>query len=292
MAYRFVPADISVEDAVRRIAAAQLARATSALAGPAADAPATVHDIRKTVKKLRGLIRLARPGFRDYGRENAELRSVGHSLMQLRDSDVMRQTLADLADGTDAFPAMAAALAAHSAATRDPAAAAAAIADARDRLTRIAARVPEWQIRGKGFSTPARALARSHAAARAAMARLAHAPADEGLHEWRKRAKDVLYQMQLIEPVWPALLSVRVRETDRLTELLGQSNDIAVLLQRAATTPLPSDEAMHLATRAGQRQSELLGKALPLGRRLFAGEARAMAGLWTELWEIWRAEGG
>jgi CHAD domain-containing protein len=292
VAYRFLPADTSVEMAVRRIAAAQLERATTALAGPAADDPATVHDVRKTVKKLRGLIRLARPGFRDYTRENAELRSVGQSLTALRDSDVMRQTLADLADGTDAFPAMAAALKAHSAATRDPAATAAAIADARMRLGAIASRVPDWRIRGDGFETPARALARSHAAARAALAALTDPPGDEALHEWRKRAKDVLYQMQLIEPLWPAELSVRVRETDRLTELLGQSNDIAVLLQRAAATPLPADEAMHLSTRAGLRQSQLLGKALPLGRRLFAGKPRAMAALQAELWTIWRAEGG
>ena len=292
MAYRFIPADTSVEHAVRRIAAAQLDRATAALSGPAADAPATVHDVRKTVKKLRGLVRLARPGFKDYERENATLRGVGQSLTQLRDSDVMRQTLADLADGADAFPAMAAALDAHSATLRDPAATARAIAVARDALAEVAARVPHWRIRGHGFATPARALARSHAAARAAMARLSETSADEDLHEWRKRAKDVLYQMQLIEPLWPATLSVRVREADRLTELLGQANDIAVLMQRAAATALPADEAMHLSTRAGQRQSQLLGKALPLGRRLFAGEPKPMAALWTELWDIWRAEGG
>jgi len=292
MSYRFIPADTSVEDAVRRIASSQLARADAALSGPANDAPATLHEVRKTVKKLRGLNRLVRPGFKDYDRENATLRSVGQSLTHLRDSDVMHQTLADLADGADAFPAMAAALEAHSATLRDPAATARAIAVARDALAEVAARVPHWRIRGHGFATPARALARSHAAARTAMARLSDTPADEDIHEWRKRAKDVLYQMQLIEPLWPAALSVRVRETDRLTELLGQANDIAVLMQRAAGTPLPPDEAMHLATRAGQRQSQLLGKALPLGRRLFAGKPKLMAALWTELWEIWRAEGG
>lgn len=292
MAYRFIPSDTSVEDAVRRIAAAHLARAETALAAPGGDAPATVHDVRKTVKKLRGLIRLARPGFSDHARENATLRAVGQSLTLLRDSDVMRQTLADLADGADAFPAMAAALEAHSAAMRDPAATAAAIAAARAALAEVAARVPHWRIRGQGFATPARALAQSHAAARAAMARLSDPPAEDDIHEWRKRAKDVLYQMQLIEPLWPVALSVRVREADRLTELLGQSNDIAVLLQRVARTPLPPDEAMHLATRAGQRQGQLLGKALPLGRRLFAGKPTAMAALWAELWEIWRAEGG
>ncbi len=154
MAYRFTPADPSVAEAVRRIALSQITRALSALDGPAHDAPATVHDTRKTVKKLRGLIRLARPGFRDYDVENAALRATGQSLAHLRDSDVMRQTLADLADGTAAFPTLSAALDAHSATTRDPAATAAATTAARDSLAALAARVPDWHIRGKGFDTP------------------------------------------------------------------------------------------------------------------------------------------
>jgi CHAD domain-containing protein len=292
MAYRFMPADTSVEAAVRRIAAGQLDRAITALSGPDHDAPATVHGARKSVKKLRGLIRLVRPGFAAYGRENAALRATGHSLAHLRDSDVMRQTLADLAGGVVAFPAMAAALDAHSATARDPAAAQAAITAARDALSAIAARVPGWRIRGRGFATPARALARSHAGMQTELAAVTDPPADEAIHDWRKRAKDVLYQMQLIEPVWPAALSLRVRETDRLTELLGQYNDLSVLAARANATPLPRDEAMQLSTRIGLRQAELLATALPLGRRLAAGEPKAFAALVTELWDIWRAEGG
>jgi CHAD domain-containing protein len=292
MSYRFTPADQTVEDAVRRIATTLLTRATDALSGSAQDAPATVHDVRKAVKKLRGLIRLARPGFKAYAPENAALRDIGQSLAHLRDSDVMRQTLSDLADGTDAFPAMTAALDAHSAAARDPAATHAAVTAARAALTDLAARVPRWRIRGADFSTPAKALAHSHAAARQALARIGPSPVADDLHEWRKRAKDVLYQMQLIEPFWPAAIGLRVRESDRLTELLGQYNDLAVLLDRAAATPLPPDEAMHLSTRAGLRQSQILAKAMPLGQRLSAGEPKAMAALWTDLWHIWRAEGG
>lgn len=292
MAYRFMPADASVEAAIHRIATTQLSRAITALSGPDHDTPTTVHDTRKTVKKLRGLIRLVRPGFAAYGRENAALRNTGQSLAHLRDSDVMRQTLADLAGGTDAFPAMTAALDAHSAATRDPDAARAAVTAARDALAAIAARVPDWRIRGHGFATPARALARSHAAMQAALADVSDPPAEEAIHDWRKRAKDVLYQMQLIEPFWPAALSLRVRETDRLTELIGQYNDLSVLAARAAATPLPRDEAMQIATRSGLRQSELLATALPLGHRLAAGDPKAMAALWTDLWAIWRAEGG
>jgi CHAD domain-containing protein len=292
MAYRFTPADPSVAEAVRRIALAQITRALTTLDSPAHDAPTTVHDTRKTVKKLRGLIRLARPGFRDYDAENAALRAIGHTLAHLRDSDVMRQTLADLADGTAAFPAMAAALDAHSATARDPAATTAATAAARDSLAALAARVPGWRIRGKGFTTPARALAATHAVAQKTLARITETPRADDLHTFRKRAKDALYQYQLIEPLWPSAIGLRVRDTDRLTELLGQWNDLAVLLNRASTTPLPPDEAMHLATRAALRQSQLLAKALPLARRLFAGDPRATATLYTDLWHIWRAEGG
>ncbi len=96
----------------------------------------------------------------------------------------------------------------------------------------------------------------------------------------------------MIEPLWPSAIGLRVRDLDRLTELLGQWNDLAVLLDRAATMALPTDESMHLATRAGLRQSQLLAKAMPLARRLFAGNPKGTARLYTDLWHIWRAEGG
>jgi CHAD domain-containing protein len=292
MSYRFLPADASVPIAVRRIATSQLDNALRALSSADPDAPVTIHGVRKSVKKLRGLIRLARPGFRDYDTENAALRAVGQSLAHLRDSDVMRQTLADLADGTDAFPAMAAALSAHAAATRDPGETHRATTSAREALAAIASRVPHWRIRGRDFDTPARALARSHDRAQAALAALSDPPTPDELHDWRKRAKDVQYQLQLIEPFWPSVIGLRMREMDRLTELLGLHNDLSVLLDRAAVTSLPPDEAMHLSTRAHLRQAQILAKARPLGARLFAGNARAMADLWTELWWVWRGEGG
>jgi hypothetical protein len=60
MGYRFRHDDESVEAGLRRIAAEQL---TKALASLDADAlHEGVHDARKRVKKLRGLLRLVRPG--------------------------------------------------------------------------------------------------------------------------------------------------------------------------------------------------------------------------------------
>lgn len=292
MAYRFTPADRTVQDAVRRIARDQLDRAISLLDGPASQSPTAIHDVRKAIKKLRGLIRLARPGFDAYSDENAALRDAGRNLSHLRDADVLCQTLTDLADGSDAFPAMSAALEAERAAHRDPDVIAAAISSARATLSAVADRVPDWRVRGRDFDTPARALAQSHARAQAAMAALGEAPTAIALHDWRKRAKDVQYQLQLIEPFWPAAIGLRLREMDRLTEMLGLCNDLSVLLDRAAVTALPPDEAMHLSTRAHLRRSQMLARARPLGARLFAGNARAMADLWTELWWVWRGEGG
>ena len=79
MAYAITPQDASVEAALRRVAqeearhALEMVRATGEL-GP------RVHEMRKRVKKLRGLLRLVRPVFPDAAAENAVLRDAVNKL--------------------------------------------------------------------------------------------------------------------------------------------------------------------------------------------------------------------
>lgn len=62
MSYRIRP-DATVRTNVRRLARRELARALAALDEPGAlGLQETVHDLRKRCKKVRGVLRLARPG--------------------------------------------------------------------------------------------------------------------------------------------------------------------------------------------------------------------------------------
>lgn len=290
MTYHFLATDASVAEGARRIAAICLASAQSRLsAGGEAEA---VHDVRKQIKKLRGLIRLIRPGFAGYAEENAELRAAAHALAHLRDSDVLRETLARLDPRGTAFPAAAAALDAHGETAREAGLVAARRAVAQSLLDAIALRVPGWEIRGKGFDTPRRGLEATFAAARAGLRTVRRTPTDEALHDWRKRVKDHLYQIRLITPVWPELMAAREVVADELGEILGRHHDLSVLRSHVGGLALPAEELAALDAAAEAAQAGLLARALPLGARLFAGRPSEMAALWAAWWKVWRTEGG
>ena len=122
MPFRFQADDRSLTAALHRLANGELSAAIAQLPATGAPDAGSVHDIRKRIKKLRGLLRLLRPGLRAYAAENAALRDAAQGLSSMRDSAVrlatfdtlvadpagplaaFRQHLADEAQATAAGP--------------------------------------------------------------------------------------------------------------------------------------------------------------------------------------------
>jgi CHAD domain-containing protein len=98
MAYAITPEDASVEDALHRIVREEAQHALGQVHG-GGELAARVHEMRKVVKKLRGLVRLVRPVFPEAQAENAILRDAGRSLSGLRDADVQLATAEKLSGG-------------------------------------------------------------------------------------------------------------------------------------------------------------------------------------------------
>ena len=86
---------------LRRVATDELGSAVAGLeaAGPR-DRAKAVHSARKSVKKTRALLRLARPGLpgRVYREEQDALRAAGQLLSGTRDADVLGETVDGLAE--------------------------------------------------------------------------------------------------------------------------------------------------------------------------------------------------
>ena len=79
-------------------------------------------------------------------------------------------------------------------------------------------------------------------------------PSDENLHEWRKRLKDLLYQLRLLQAAWPTVLGAYVQEAHRLADLLGDDHDLTVLISvlrdsagPATLLPTSADPLIELA---------------------------------------------
>ncbi len=289
MAYRLSKDDETLTDTLRRIAREELSSALSQLPAHGTAAPKGVHDIRKRVKKLRGLLRLVRPGFETFAVENAALRETAQGLSALRDATVRLATFDRLfPEPPETLSQLRAHLAAEAAA---PTALAASVDQTRAALATILARAEQWTLQGKDRRILSTGLARTRTRARAALALAARDPGMEAMHEWRKRAKDHWYQARLLTPIWPEVMTPIATALSDLTEDLGNHHDLFVLADHVAA--LPGDDpaaqgAALVSLHAMVARQDIEDRAFPEGARLFAGAPREMADLWVRWWKIWR----
>jgi len=295
MAFQFDSDDASVQAGFRRIARERFESAL-ALAQGAPDAEA-VHALRKDIKKLRGLLRLVRPRFRDYGRANATLRKAATQLSELRDAEVMLATLDKLIPALESAvePApIRAKLEADVARLRDPGALASATVRLGQALEGMRDDAADWRVKGREFSALEEGLAETwrtaqrglKAARRSSKGDFDAAP----FHTWRSSVKHHWYQARLLQPIWPEMMATHIAAADALGELLGDHNDLDVL-----AGPLARDFSGALSEPAGAlidaallRRQALAGQAIELGRRFLAEPADALCARWGQWWALWR----
>lgn len=301
MAYRLDLTD-TLGEALRAVAVAQLDNAVTALDERWSASPAqAVHSARKSVKKTRALLRLARPALDPalYRRENLALRDAAAVLASNRDADVMVATTAKLAKRyvghvpAATFEALTTAFAARAVEQRTSADGAGPRAEAIAALSAARERAADWPLEAVRRKTLVAAIARSYARGRAAFAAVA---ADDGedaeaSHEWRKRVKDLWYQQRLVAPAWPAILEAQAEAAHVLSELLGDDHDLAVLAAelRRGEIPAAADLAPVVEIVA-HRHDELRQEALRLGARVYAERPKAFERRLRGYLELWLAE--
>jgi CHAD domain-containing protein len=293
VAFSIKRSDPSLRSAVQRIAADQLQGALEALDDPdTATLDTRIHDARKRCKKLRGLIRLVRPGFDGYATVNASLRDAARSLSYLRDSAVFLETYDILAAGardrdTDRR-ALAPLRGALSRARPDRSRVAEQVAEFRETLSEILKDVPGWTVEGDEAEVLAGGLARSFGRGRTALARALVAPDGETMHEWRKRAKYHWYHARLLRRAFPEMLVPHRDTADQLADTLGDHHDLAEFARRIRADDMPPEAAAAIEPLLLDRMRLLEADAFRLGRPLFAEDEAALASRWTAWWSLWR----
>ena len=284
MPYRFAPDDPSLQKALRRIADEEL-RAALAVLDDSGLSPRAVHDVRKRAKKLRGLLRLLQGSFPDHARENAALRDAGRLLALRRDAEVRLATFDRLfPDSPAALTPLRNLLIQDRDAPHEPSNQAQAI----DMLRALHGRVHSWTLTGKDRRSLVDGLARTRRRAAQAMEEAALSPGFDTIHDWRKRAKDFWYQTRLLSPIWPEAMGPLAKAAEDLTESLGLHHDIAVLQGHLPPGLLDSPSEALFHRRVREAQQEIEAHVFAEGRRLFAGDPKAMAKLWVRWWTLWR----
>jgi CHAD domain-containing protein len=298
MGFRFKRKE-SIRDGVRRIADEQIGRALRDLDDPELSAAQKVHQLRKRCKKLRGLIRLVRPGFEEvYRHENAWFRDTARPLSRVRDSksviDAFDGLMKQLGDREDfaVFEPIRLELSARRDRMKDDAIdLPERLAAARERMRQAGDRVADW---GGDLDRKALAagLAKTYGRCRQALRQAERSSTPEALHEWRKRVKYHWYHTRLMERAWSPLLSAAGEVGKDIADLLGDDHDLAVLqttlkndLEAFGGPPLVES----LSGLIDRRRRKLEQHAIRSGRRLFCEKPKRFTARWMHYWDDWRS---
>jgi CHAD domain-containing protein len=115
---------------------------------------------------------------------------------------------------------------------------------------------------------------------------------DEGFHEWRKRAKDLRYQVELLGPAWPDVMKDMERELHHLTDRLGDDHDLAdlrLVLARSHTLAGSARRTDRILDGIGKRRSDLQADARPMGARIYGEKPRVFSERIEGYWDAWRS---
>ncbi len=288
MAFCWSLEDATVGEGFARILAAQLRRSIAVIDDEGESPARRIHAVRRRAKRMRGLLRLARPGFPDYRAVNRRIRDAAAALSGTRDAAVLRETLAELCRWSG-HPMPDAA-----AAPVDPQAEATALAGMRVALLELQKDLPTWTVEDLDAETLARGMADEYKAGRQTMHQgQQHPDDDEALHEWRKHVKYLSFHLLLLRHALPDSAR-QIEAAESLATLLGRHHDLSVLraaLAEGSIDPAEGLDAGFLRAQARLRQHRLVAHAFRLGAPLFARHAKDLRhGIMTR-WHDWQATG-
>jgi len=277
---------------LRRLLFQQLDDSRRLLASPPLDDEA-IHALRRNLKQCRALLLLLRPALGKVAcrRESASIDAVAREFGPLRDRRVLHDTVEALAtrSGDPVFDAFAAAI------RREADQGASELPDrlarvGRFRLARCRVRLRRLRLARRNWSVLGPSLRRSYRAARRERDKARATGSDEALHAWRRWAKYLWHQLELLEGVDADVARLGNR-MHALTDLLGRYHDLVVLRERVSHSSSLAEDA-----EGGARFLALLDAALTAlrseafeaGEPLFAEKPRDYEKRLRIHWRAWR----
>jgi hypothetical protein len=291
--WRFAPGE-DLRQAFRRVAAAEIERARSGLESLDMDRAEAIHRARRSFKKLRALLRLAKPSlgaahatenrrWRDAGRLLASARNV--TAQQAAFEKLLTRCHFDLSDEQ-------AALLRQSLSPPDPSHAVTSKETERNvhkviaTLNRAERQLDHLNWPGKvdklerGLRSAQRRLVRSFEA-------VCEDERPELLHEWRKRLKDHASQIGLLRNVLPSGVKATRQVAETVADLLGEERDLWLLAERLQKQRAPRLKSLRnqLLTQIEGDRRLLREAALGQGRRLSSKKPSRYADKLARAWE-------
>src|SRR6266516_1386996 len=270
----------------KRVFREQIQSALQLCRHPAKQRGVAVHEVRKHLKKLRAAMRLAigEVGKNRHAREDRCVRKIGRLVSDLRDAQVRLQTLVQLRAETakgpedNPFPRVEELLSLE----RESFSAAFAgwQKQAIPQLERVKARLLKWPLEGLTWKQICGAVGKIYKRGQRGLVKTINDPEPENFHAWRKRVKDLWYQLRILQPLKRVVLTEMAHDAEVLGELLGREHDLDFLwvrLEKESGDEALRDELAQLERLIRKRGKRLRTNALELGRRFYAEPAKAFA---------------
>lgn len=283
-----------VRKVVRKLFAFHLERCQSVLQAAPPLPPGQVHEMRKSIKRLRALVALIGHSL---GRRrrwfDRQLRKFNRTLAAVRDAEALQEAFDRLATTYDTLPDDCAAVRAtllHWLDQQPPL----TVSHHGRAVARLQAIGDQWshtKLPRRGWKLLAENLEESYRRARQELRRLPNKPSADDWHELRKRVKQVQYHWEFLQPLWPARLTVELEQWEHLSDLLGQHHDAELLrtwLAGPAAANLSPAIRRLMHRRLERLQQQLADQARPLAALCLAEAPRSVTRRLHRYWRIWR----
>jgi CHAD domain-containing protein len=300
MAYHFKRNE-SIPEAARRIAQEELESACAVLSGPGRDdRDEDIHEARKSVKKVRALLRLLQPELGDvYAKENRRLGSAGRKISAFRDAGAILEVFDQLKknSGDEWRPRELDPIRRKLVERKKRAEADTDIDESLrsvgDSLCKAGKRVKRWPLQTDGFPAIESGLENVFRSGRKAFAWLQKHPRPENYHEWRKRVKDHWYHVRLLESLWTDVMQAYEKSLKDLETWLGDDHNLVLLREIIIAEPgaLGTDDSIDLFLRLlDKHQKELRENALAMGKRVYEVKPAQFTRRMKQLWGDWQTQ--
>jgi CHAD domain-containing protein len=241
--------------------------------------PEAVHEIRKSLKKLRAVLRLFRKQISSnkFDRQNRAFREIGHYFSSVRDSQVSLMTWKQVVTSLPASTRL----------TLEPIHlilfqefknSLKTIQNPRElrkkmkALNRSRTGVDSITVSISKSSDLELGFMRLFKKARKAFLSARKSQTTERLHEWRKRSKDLLYALSLIQEKYPKIAKTLRKPIEVLTEDLGSMLDLVVLnrnLHKRNFKKVMKPSLKELFRSIESKRSKCRDQALKCGMKIF-----------------------
>ncbi|HSJ03445.1 MAG: CHAD domain-containing protein [Verrucomicrobium sp.] len=229
----------------------------------------SIHALRKRMKKVLALLRLARPAMTgdQFSNLKAAIRQLKRLVATQRDQQVMAQLEHDL-QLTDRRQQQQSSRSRPRKTVRALSISEGTCEQLTLQASSLTDRLGRLRLFSLSWESVAEAYVKTYRRGHKACKRSEENPTMESLHEWRKSVKDHYYQTLALY-VWLGHPR-RLRRTRRLSSLLGRAHDLDVYT-KAREIDEPTQELLE------EKRGKLLNKIFKKGARVYAKSSDHMA---------------